>query len=578
MANHKPLKLDQNEIQRFQAGDTIGIDSGGTGSTTAAGARSALGLEIGSDVQGYSVQLDVLSGWSSSGFLVGDGAGGFLPRQIATAAASRITIQNGDGVAGNVVIDLATVGAGASSGLYKFAYDTYGRVTAHTAVTTGDLTPLLNSTYAALSGATYSGFVTLHADPTSPLHAVTKQYVDNLFSSGGIPPFAAVVAKTTGNIDINAPGATHDGVTLINGDRLLVALQSDQTENGIYVFNGGSNALTRASDADESSEFTPARQVFVQNGNTFSNTGWAVGNSSQPTIGTDPITFTQVSGAASYTAGNGLLLTGNQFSAVGVVGEITVTGAGIGLENSGVVPGTYTKVTVDEKGRVIEATQALPADIGAQPYDETLAALAQFNSNGFIVQTSTDTFVSRSIVGTAGRVQVTNGDGATGDVTVDLVATGVTPGTYNSVTVDQFGRVTGGTTIASNAIVEPMENATASTIPPGRAVYSSGPSEVSLAIANNIATSKFIGFAGASIGAGTVGPIVIGGIIELTEGQWDAVTSQSGGLTPNSEYYLSNVTAGSITTSAPTSGVHAPVGIAISSTKLKIDPKRVVIL
>src|SRR5690606_32034213 len=95
---------------------------------------------------------------------------------------------------------------------------------------------------------------------------------------------------------------------------------------------------------------------------------------------------------------------------------------------------------------------------------------------------------------------------------------------------------------------------------------------------SDVCSSDLIGFTGASIGAGTVGPIVIGGIIELTEGQWDAVTSQSGGLTPNSEYYLSNVTAGSITTSAPTSGVHAPVGIAISSTKLKIDPKRVVIL
>lgn len=31
----------------------------------------------------------------------------------------------------------------------------------------------------ATSGGTMTGFLTLHADPTSGLHAATKQYVDN---------------------------------------------------------------------------------------------------------------------------------------------------------------------------------------------------------------------------------------------------------------------------------------------------------------------------------------------------------------------------------------------------------------
>lgn len=578
MADFKPLKLHQNELQRFQDGDTIGIDAGGTGATTEAGARSNLGLEIGVDVQEYSANLDVLGSWSAVGHLVYTGSG-WVARSIATASPTRITITNADGVDGNPVIDLAEIGTAQTLGLRKIAYDSYGRVTSSAAVVAADLTPTLDSVYARLDGATMSGFMTLHADPTAPMHSATKQYVDNLFSSGGIAPFEAVHAKTDDNINIASPGATHDGVTLLNGDRLLVASQSTQSQNGIYVFNGASSPLTRAIDANDPEEFTPARQVFVQSGDTFSNTGWAVGSAASPVIDTDPITFTQVSGAASYNASNGLQLIGNTFSAVGVAGEITVTGSGIGLANSGVVAGTYTKVTVDAKGRVTTAEQAIPADIGAQPIDSTLTALAAFNTDGFLVQTAPDTFVGRSIAGTAGQVVITNGNGVSGNPTISLADSGVSPGTYSSVTVDAKGRVTAGTTSAANAVTEPMTNGTASALGIGRTVYISGSGSVSPALANNIVTSKVIGFVGAaSIAASAIGPIIIDGIVEATTGQWDAVTGQSGGLTPGAEYYLSNITAGAITTSAPTTGVHAPVGVAVSPTKLKTDIKRVVLL
>ena len=576
MANFKPIKLENNELQRFQTGDTVGIDAGGTGAATEAGARTALGLEIGTDVQEHSTQLDVLGSWSAAGIIVGDGSGGFLNRQLATASASRITVTNPAGTAGNFTVDLATVGSAQVSGFYKFAYDAYGRVTSSTPVTTGDLTPLLSSTYAPINNPTFTGTVTLAGDPVSALQAAPKQYVDNLFASGGIPPFAAVKAKTSANITLSAP-QTIDGVTLIAGDRVLVTNQTTGSQNGIYVVAAG--AWTRATDADQSGEFTPARQVFVQNGSTFANTGWAVGNTSTPTIGTDTITFTQVSGAASYSPGNGLQLTGTVFSAVPVVGQITVDGSGIGLATSGITPGTYTKVTFDAYGRATVGATATPADIGAQPADSTLTALAAYNTNGLVVQTAADTFTGRTVTGTAGRVSVTNGNGVSGNPTIDLVTTGVTPGTYNSITVDAYGRATAGSTTATNSISEQMTNGEAGSIAIGRVVYVSGNNTVRLANANNIATAKAIGFVGAtSISAAATGSIITNGTVEATTGQWDAVTGQSGGLTSGAEYFISNITAGALTTTAPSTGIHAPIGVAMGTTKLKIDVKRVVIL
>jgi len=47
------------------------------------------------------------------------------------------------------------------------------------------------------------------------------------------------------NITIASPGAAIDGVTLSNGDKVLLRNQTTTTEEGLYVFNGGASAMTR---------------------------------------------------------------------------------------------------------------------------------------------------------------------------------------------------------------------------------------------------------------------------------------------------------------------------------------------
>jgi len=157
----------------------------------------------------------------------------------------------------------------------------------------------------------FPGTVTLNADPQNALEAATKQYVDAV--AEGLHIHASVEAATTASVDLSSPPAAIDGVTLTNNMRVLVKNQSTTSQNGIYVYNSASAILERASDFNSSSEIQGGDFVFVTGGSTYDNSGW-VQTEKVTTVGTDPILFTQFSGAGTYLAGNGLTLTGNTFS------------------------------------------------------------------------------------------------------------------------------------------------------------------------------------------------------------------------------------------------------------------------
>lgn len=89
----------------------------------------------------------------------------------------------------------------------------------------------------------------------------------------------------------------------------------------------------------------------------------------------------------------------------------------------------------------------------AQPLNSNLTNIAAVATFGFVSQTAAGAYTTRSFTGTSGRIVVNNGDGVGGNPTVDLLASGVTAGTFTKITIDTYGRAIVGAMMGSADII-----------------------------------------------------------------------------------------------------------------------------
>ena len=156
------------------------------------------------------------------------------------------------------------------------------------------------------------------ADGSGPADAVTKAQLDAMLR--GLDWKSSARAATTAAITLSA-AQTVDGVALAVGDRVLVKDQATTSTNGIYIVAAA--AWTRATDYDDGVEVTAASIVPVEEGTTNGDAAFVLITDGAITVGTTGLVFTRVGGAGvSYTAGNGLKLTGAAFSVVAGAGLI----------------------------------------------------------------------------------------------------------------------------------------------------------------------------------------------------------------------------------------------------------------
>ena len=149
------------------------------------------------------------------------------------------------------------------------------------------------ATQAANSVSISGGSITGLGDPSSSADAANKNYVDQLIA--GLRTRIVAEVATTANVDLSADlqnGDTIDGVTLATGDRVLVKDQSTGSQNGLYTVVASGTA-SRDTEYDTIAELS-GQMVVVNQGSTNDNKIFLCTTNNTASLGSDTITFTQV--------------------------------------------------------------------------------------------------------------------------------------------------------------------------------------------------------------------------------------------------------------------------------------------
>lgn len=301
-----------------------------------------------------------------------------------------------------------------------------------------------------------------------------------------------------------------DGVTLSVSDRVMVRLQTNGFENGVYVVtNVGSGStnwvLTRSTDANQVNPNDPnglgtGDYFFTQEGTL--NAGDSHVLTTEPNtmiIGYTTLTYTQFSGQVDYVGGTNIDITGQTISLTGTVaatnggtGTSTVTTGDL-LYGSGTNTWSKLPLGIGYKSLVVNAG-GTQVEWNAVALNQPTAVSGQLSvSNGgtgqstyvdgeLLIGNSTGNTLTKSTLTAGSGISITNGGGTItiaasgGGSTVSSFSagtTGFTPSTGTTGAVTLAGTLnlanggTGATTVAgaqTNLQVDPAGTAVAMAI------------------------------------------------------------------------------------------------------------------
>lgn len=319
-----PVTLSNAELAYVEGTDTLyygkGISTGSTAATI---------VQVGG--AGYVVTqatAQTITGAKTFSTLITGSVSGNAGTATVLATSRNFSL-TGDVTAptvafnGSADVALAAVlaNSGVSAGTYtKLTVDAKGRATVGAQAILNDIgTP--TAAY-SLNNQRLTGL----GIPTAASDAATKQYVDDL-AAGLKVKTPARVATTGANITLSGL-QTIDGVLLVANDRVLVKDQTTPALNGIYV--ASATAWTRSTDADTWDELVSA-YILVNAGTLNAGVSFVTQIAAGGTLGTTAIPWAQFSTPSTYSAGNGLLLTGTVFSVLPDGNTLTVSGSGVRL-------------------------------------------------------------------------------------------------------------------------------------------------------------------------------------------------------------------------------------------------------
>lgn len=405
------------------------------------------------------------------------------------------------------------------------------------------------------------------ATPTAGTDAANKSYVDSVASGLSWRPPVVVVATSLVTL---SGSQTIDGVGVTNGSRVLITGQNGTTPdaaNGIYIVNV-SGAWARSTDT-----LQDGTAMFVQQGTTYHDSQWVLTTNNPITPGVTPIIFTQFGAGSSYSAGDGIDITGSTISAK----PNGAAGVSVGASGIAVKIDTAKAIAFDGSGNVIvnadtakalaydgtsgklqvkaDATKALAIDssAGLQVKADAAKALAIDATTG--LQVLADTNYGLTIDSTTGlRVNPSSTGGlnftsgalkinifsadqlfsdASGLAVVGVPSAFKIDGTATSanVTATNLSTLTDSASITGLHRHSALHGSTqtAAGVAAGNPVYFSNLGTLETAAANAVGTSTVVGVA-----------ITTGGASAIIKYVTHGLCSAFSGLTTGTAYYLAD--------------------------------------
>ena len=280
--------------------------------------------------------------------------------------------------------------------------------------------------------ATTDGSTLAHLQVLTPVgdtDAATKLYVDS--TATGLDFKESCVCATTAttgtynnvggpsaNGQLTAVAATIDGVTLAEGDRVLIKDHSTAAANGIYIVTSTTTTLNRATDSDSDAEVTAGNFTFIEEGTANADAGFVLQGPDPLTVGTaggSDMNWVLFSTSSDLIAGDAITKTGNTLN-------LDFIGGG-GLTNS-VAIAVGDEIAFADTGSGNAMQLRSMTNVLADLDIVTAAA------NGMLVRTSADNYASRTLTPSAVAgdegISIVNGNGVSGNPTIGIDILGQT--------------------------------------------------------------------------------------------------------------------------------------------------------